>query len=245
MSRPKGIKNKPKVPAKLGRPVVNKRRQKMNSPFIKKSVEEINLEIREAYGPVTDNDRFWDTYTQINTADAEDCFQRFKGRCVYCDKRLSYLNRKAINSARLAFYVPLKVGGEARADNLIIICIQCRSNYRATRKMREDITGIDSFADTCEALFKAVKEGASEEIRTQIKNRLNIRLSDVATCMRYVTTPDWVPERMQIIMEGDNTIGELLEGMAEGKDKKKEITETVKQVVTTKQYNIVRDPDKI
>jgi hypothetical protein len=226
--------------ATKGRPVVNKKRQRMNSPFLTKCVEDINKQILRAYGTPTNKDTFWGTYKKINSADAEDCFQQHKGKCVYCDKRLSYLGRRSVYAARLMWYVPLSVGGEARPDNLIIVCALCEHDYRDTRKLRRDIAGLDSFADTCEALFIAVRDGDSEEVRDQLKNRLNNRLVDIATCMRYVTTGDWEPKDIEVIVEGVNTIGERLEQMAKGVDVKDKVTNDVKQIVKTKQYKIIR-----
>jgi hypothetical protein len=228
--------------AKQGRPLVNKKRQRMNSPFLTKCVEDINKQIFKEYGTPTNKDTFWGTYTKINSADAEACFQHHKGKCVYCDKRLSYLGRHSIYAARLMWYVPLSVGGEARADNLIIVCAECEHDYRDTRHLRREVVGLDSFADVCEALFKAVKDEASEEVRDQLKNRLNLRLMDIATCMRYVTTGDWEPDDTEVIVEGMNTIGERLEQMAKGEDVKEKITNDVKQIVKTKRYKIIREP---
>jgi hypothetical protein len=159
---------------------------------------------------------------------------------VYCDKRLSYLGRRSVYAARLMWYVPLSVGGEARPDNLIVVCALCEHDYRDTRKLRRDIVGLDSFADTCEALFIAVRDGDSEEVRDQLKNRLNNRLVDIATCMRYVTTGDWEPDDTEVIVDGMNTIGERLEQMAKGADVKDKVTNDVRQIVKLKQYKIIR-----
>ena len=243
MGRKKGSRNKNTV-VRLGRPPIVKRRQRAASPFLKKGLEEINLEIREAYVHITGDDKLWDTYEKIKPPAAEECFSKYKGRCVYCDKRLSYLGRKSTFAARLAFYVPLNVGGEARQDNLVITCAQCKNDYRSTRKFREDIEGVDSFADTCEALFKAIKNDGNVDTIDKLKNRLNIRLSDIANCMRYVVRSDWVPDKMQVIVEGENTIGERLETMAKGEDVTKEITEDIKQIIKTKQYNIIKRPEE-
>jgi hypothetical protein len=210
---------------------------------LKKGLAEINMEIKQAYSKVTGVDKLWDTYTKINSADAEECFHKYKGRCVYCDTRLSYLGRMSIYSARLAFYVPLKVGGEARPDNLIVVCARCKHDYRSTRKLRTDTTGLDAFADLCEALFLAVKHDASEEVRNNLKNRLNLKLTDVATCMRYATKGGWVPSKFDKVVEQVNTIGEQLEQLAKDEDVKADITQTVQQVVTTKQYKIMRNQD--
>jgi len=210
------------------------------SSFVTKGIEEINREIKEAYGKVLGVDELWGTYSKITKTDAELCFEKYKGRCVYCNKALSYLGRMSKDSARLVFYVPLNVGGEARPDNLVVACAQCKHNYRSVRVQRTDIVGLDSFADHCEALFLAIKDGASEEIRDQIKNRLNLRLVDIATCMRYITTADWIPEKFEKVVEGENTIGERLERLGRGEDVKDDITNDVKQIVTTKQYKIIR-----
>jgi hypothetical protein len=195
---------------------------------------EINTEIHEAYGKTTRKDLFWATYTKVNKADAEACFMEYKGRCVFCDKTLSYLGRNSENSARLMFYVPLNVGGEARVDNLVVVCAECKHGYRSTRKLRQDIQGLDSFADTCEALFIAVREKADEDVIDCLKNRLNIRLADVATCMRYVID---TAEEGEILIEGENTIADMLEDPVKNKG---EITKKVKNMVGHMQYRIIR-----
>ena len=234
---------RPKKPRPLGRPKVNKKRQRLASRFLTTCIDEVNLEIREAYGDVTGEDKSWDTFEEVKRRDAEECFKKYNGRCVYCDRLLKYLGKGSVYSAKLAFYVPLNVGGEAKPDNLVVVCAQCKSDHRSTRPIREDVAGIDTFADLCEALFKAVKEGASEVVRDGIKNRLNHRLSDIAACMRYVVRSDWVPERNEVIVEGENTIGERIEQMAEGKAVKEQITQDVKQIVSRKQYKIIRGTD--
>jgi hypothetical protein len=198
---------------------------------------EINNEIHEAYGRVIRKDIFWATYTKVNKADAEECFMQYKGRCVFCDKTLSYLGRNSENSARLMFYVPLNVGGEARPDNLVVVCAECKHGYRSTRKLREDVQGLDSFADVCVELWRAVAEGDQSTI-DKMKNRLNVRLADVATCMRYVIQTDEKPE---ILIEGVNTIPDMLEDPEKNKDK---ITKKVKNMVGHKQYKVVRPVPK-
>ena len=228
------VKKKP-----VGRPRKN-RKKRNTGTFVTKGVHEINAEIRAAYIKVTGKDKLWETYDKLRPGDAEAIFKRYRGRCVYCDKSLSYIGRMSSNSARLAFYVPLKVGGEARPDNLVVVCAPCKNDYTYVPKQRTDIVGLDSFADICEVLFKAVKNGASEDTRDRLKNRLNLRLADIATCMGYVVKSDWIPTD-EIVEEGVNTIGEQLEGMAEGEDTKDAITNTVKQVAARKQYNIIRN----
>ena len=223
----------------VGRPRKN-RKKRNTGTFVTKGVHEINAEIREAYIKVTGKDMLWETYDKLRPGDAEACFKQYRGRCVYCDKSLSYIGRMSSNSARLAFYIPLKVGGEARPNNLVVTCAPCKNDYTYVPKQRTDIVGLDSFADVCEALFKAVRDGASEETRERLKNRLNLRLADIATCMGYVVKSDWIPKD-EIVEEGVNTIGEQLEGMAEGEDTKDAITNTVKQVAARKQYNIIRN----
>ncbi len=216
--------------------------KRKNTPFLKHGIEEINNEIKKAYVKVTGQDKLWKTYAKITVADAEGCFHNYRGKCVFCDTRLSYLGRGTRNAARLMFYVPLKVGGEARPDNLIVVCAGCKHEYRDTRKLRQDVVGLDSFADCCEQLFIAVRDGYPQAKIDMLKNRINTRLTDVATCMRYVTTPDWQPVKMEKLREGVNTMAETLVDMAEGEDVKADVTEKVKQVVTTKQYNIMREP---
>jgi len=218
--------------------------KRKNTPFLRHGIEAINDEIIAAYGKVTGKDKVWGTYEKISVADAEACFRQYRGKCVYCDTRLSYLGRVTMNAARLAFYVPLKVGGEARPDNLIVVCARCKHEYRDTRKLRQDITGLDSFADVCQQLFEScLEENPDPDKIKRLKDRLNDRLADVATCMRYVTTPDWRPCEFVKVVEGKNTIADRLEQLAYGDTSVTEvITEDVKQIVTTKQYKILREP---
>jgi hypothetical protein len=214
-----------------------------NSTFLTRSLVDINNEIKQAYVHITGRDKLWKTYNKVTPTEAEACFADHKGRCAYCDKALTYLGHVSVNSARLSWYVPLKVGGEARPDNLIVVCARCENDYNSTRKLRGDIVGLDSFADACEQLFIAVKEGRPQEERDNLKDRLNVKLSTVATCMRYVARPKWRPVVLEKMIEGENTIGERLEDMAKGKDTKYSITEDMKQMVTTKQYKILRGKD--
>ncbi len=101
---------------------------------------------------------------------------------------------------------------------------------------------MDSFADCCEQLFIAVRDGYPRAKIDMLKNRINTRLADVATCMRYVTAPEWKPEEMSALTENQNTIADRLEQMGGGAKVTKDITEDVKQMVTTQQYKIKREP---
>lgn len=232
---------RPRKKKPVGRPRKNKKKVRNISSFVSKEMDAINAEIREAYVRITGEDKLWETYDKLRKGDCEAIYQQYKGRCVYCDKSLSMLGRMSSNSARLAFYIPLRVGGEARPSNLVLVCAACKNDYTYIPKQRQEIVGLDSFADVCEALFKAVRDGASEDTRDRLKNRLNLRLADIATCMGYVVKSDWLPTEDEIVEEGVNTIGEQLEKLAEGDDVKDEITDTVKQVAARKQYNIIRN----
>ena len=224
---------------KKGRPPVNKRRQRRTSSFLTKSLEDINNEIKAAYGKVTAIDKMWETHDKVTKDDAEEVFMQYRGRCGYCLRTLSYLGRQSHRSARLMWYVPLNVGGQARLDNLVLVCTECKNNYHSTRRLREDIQGVDSFADTCEALFIAVRDGADQVSIDRLKNRLNLRLSDVATTMRYVVNTH--RDEHEIMVEGKNTIPDMLEDMAKGEDVKPKITKRMKKVQREKQYKVIRD----
>jgi len=210
------------------------------STFLTKGLSEINKEIKTYYGKVLGKDKVWDTYDKVTRSDVEAVAARYKGRCVYCDKSLSYIGTVGKFSARLAWYVPLNVGGAPRPDNLVVVCARCKTDYTSVRKVRQDVEGLDSFADVIERLVKAVQNNEDPHVIEALKSRLNVRLADVATCMRYVTTSDWKPDKFEQVIEQHNTIGELIEQQARGKDVKKEITQTTKQIVTTKQYKIIR-----
>lgn len=213
------------------------------SSFMTRGITDINNEIKQTYGKVVGLDKLWKTYTKITKVDAEACFERYHGRCVFCNKALKYLGRMSKDAARLMFYVPLNVGGEARPDNLVVVCAYCKYNHRSVKPREADVVGVDSFADLCEALFLAIRDGSDEDHRDAIKNRLNLRLADIATCMRYVTKGDWIPDAFDKVVDGENTIGERLEHMGRGEDVKDDITNAVKQIITTKQYKIIRPGD--
>ena len=42
----------------------------------------------------------------------------------------------------------------------------------------------------------------SQATKDLLKNRINTRLTDVAMCMRYVTTPDWRPVELVKMVDG-------------------------------------------
>lgn len=218
-------------------------RRKAASMFVSDTVNTLNAEIRKTYGRLTGEDKSRSVH-QITKNEVEEVFQKYKGRCVYCDKATAYLGTRSHNSARVTWYVSLNVGGEAVLSNLIVSCQECVKRYRSTRKLREDMIGMDTFADTVELLVKAVNGGADQATVDQLKARLNVRLSDVASCMRYITKDDWITAENEIIEEGVNTIGDRVEAMAKGEDNKDAITNTVKQMVTTKQYKIIRRQDE-
>ena len=220
------------------------KRVKKTSQFVAETVNTLNEEIKTAYDRVTGEDKVWSVYDRITKHDVEEIFQKYRGMCVYCDKATAYLGTRSHNSARVTWYVPLNVGGEAVFDNLIVSCQGCVKSYRSTRKLREDMVGLDTFADTVERLIQAVWDGEEQVTVDRLKARLNIRLSDVANCMRYVTKDDWVAAENEIIEEGVNTIGDMVEEQAHGEDKTEAITNTIKQMVTTKQYKIIRRQDE-
>jgi hypothetical protein len=205
--------------------------KRLNTPFLRSVLDELNTEIEKYHGT---------SYKKITPADAEACYSEYGGKCVFCDTRLAYLGRPDMAAARLMFYVPLKYNGPPIPTNLVLVCLKCKYDNRSTRKLRTEITGLDSFADCCEQLFIAVRDGYPQSKIDMLKNRINTRLSDVAMCMRYVTTPDWRPVEMTKLIENKNTIADRLEQMGEGDKVTKCITEDVKQIVTTKQYKIMR-----
>jgi hypothetical protein len=219
------------------------RQRRKSGVFVTDQVDTLNAEIRRAYVKVTGEDKIWSVYDRITALDIEEVYHKYKGRCVFCDKATAYLGKRSLDAARVTWYVPLNVGGEARPDNLIVSCQECVKSYRSTRKLREDMVGLDTFADVVERLVKAVRDGEDECIVAALKSRLNVRLMDIANCMRYVTKDDWIAAEDEIVEEGVNTIGDRVEAMAKGEDTKAGITNTVKQIVTTKQYKIIRRQD--
>jgi hypothetical protein len=192
-------------------------------------------------------------------SDAARVYKKFNGRCAFCDLPLNVRESQGTNALQLIFYTPIKFGGAIDPENIVPTCTVHAEQYRDVRETREDIPDINTFADVIEQLIKAVsarehilREGGEgvgpivEKIR-RIKVYLNMKFEDLGVALRYKPFKDWIPENFEMLEEGMNTIPDIVakattshEEGASIDNEKHEITEKIKQTVTTRQYKVVR-----
>jgi hypothetical protein len=74
-----------------------------------------------------------------------------------------------------------------------------------------------------------------------------MKFEDLGVALRYKPFKDWIPENFEMLEEGMNTIPDIVakattshEEGASIDNEKHEITEKIKQTVTTRQYKVVR-----
>lgn len=169
-------------------------------------------------------------------------FDKYGGRCVYCGMGL-LCNGDGPDSAHFSFYTPLNNGGEAKEDNLVLVCATHRKTYRPNKILMTSILDVNTIPDLIVALVETVKESAStdseklarlEKIKI-LKRQLNFALEDLALTMRYKVVGLWRQEEQIIVEEDVNTFAEqVLEPEAA------KIKETLRQIVTTGKYKIIR-----
>lgn len=202
------------------------------SGYYREFINDINSDIRKLGRKRKIKDHY------LSPKDADAVWDKCNGRCSMCAKPLT-TGRTGGQSPRPMFYIPLKWGGHPNLDNLILVCRTCKkSGATFVRRPIERILGIDTFADLCEALFKAIKNDESEDLRRQIKYRMNLELEGIVNMLRGAPYTEFLTEDLQQRVEGKNTLPDLIEA-----GDKKEVTNAIQQIVTTKKYNIMRNPD--
>jgi hypothetical protein len=201
-----------------------------------KLIAPINQELR--------NHSFKDTV--ITRDDAIKLHRKYGGRCVYCGLPLVIRTRAGRAGYHFTFDTPLDIGGLPTVDNLVISCHTCKEARRPVREMRMEIPGINSFADKCEALFKAILNDESYKKIQIIKRHIDTTLEAITINFRYKPLPEWKPERFELFKEDYNTLSDRLSDLGEAvinddtDETKKRLTEGVKQIVTTRRYKVIR-----
>ncbi len=180
----------------------------------------------------------------IYSSELDLIYTRCKGHCVFCGKPLNPSIKTASNAPHAIFYTPLKVGGKAELDNIIIVCTTCMKDKAPIKKLHINILGVNSFGDLVESLINAIKRNAPNEEVHSLKRMLNAHLEEVAILMRYEAKySDWEPNEILIREDGENSIPDIIEGMVKDPSKKEEFKDAIKQIVKTKKYRVVRNTE--
>lgn len=211
-----------------------------------KAIEDLNVAISRQVKGNGKNRR-------ISSTEAREAFVKYGGTCAFCGLPLVIKYRKGWNALNFIYYIPLKL--VKSIDPKLIIPV-CEEHKEANDKygLREDIPDINSFSDLIVVLVQTIlleKENPSVENRGKIgriKRLLNLKLEDIALCLRYKPFKDWVPDNYEVVTEGENALPDLVEKVTNqivsGDEPKaqEEITQCVKQLVTTKKYQVLRPP---
>lgn len=181
-------------------------------------------------------------YSEVNML-----WRKFNGRCAFCGISLDIRANVGPNASRFTFYTPLKYGGEVKQDNIVLACSKCAERYTPRREMREEIPDLNTLGDTIEQFIRAIYEDrerankATREKVQRIKRYINLQIEELAVNMRYKTFKDWAPDEFIMLFEGENTIPDIVEKMIdEPEEAKKEMEQSWKQIMTTKQYKILK-----
>lgn len=180
--------------------------------------------------------------------EAEQIYKKYGGRCAFCGVNL-VIASSSMSGIAFMFYTPLNVGGSPTISNVILVCKAHKARYRPIREAREDILDINTIADYIEHLIRAIKNDGDREKILRIKRILNGKFTDLAVNMRYVTFSGNMPEDIEIVEEGVNTVPDLIQDLADKSldsppgdvlSSKQKVTESLKQIDSTKQYKIIK-----
>lgn len=233
------------VPAKKGK----RPRVKAFGAF-KPAIEEINLRISRI---IKFDGR--STLQRITPQQARAAFLAYKGTCAYCGIPLNVRNRTGWNSLHFTFYVPIKLQGKKIRPELLLPVCEAHLKNSIKPGLREDIPDLNTFSDLIVVLIKSIvsENELSSELKilmqekiNRIKRLLNFKLEDIALSMRYKPFRDWNPEEFELVVEGDNSFPDLVQKVTEEvidkgtEETKEEVTECIKQILTAKQYKVVR-----
>lgn len=202
-----------------------------------------------------------DSY-KFKLSEMREVWNRDKGRCRFCGCVLHIKDAVGASALFFKLYIPQEFGGKRELWNVVLCCRDDYEGYRAAKTvLGEDIPDVNTFADLTEQLIKATikKQTAKPEVSIlldekirRLKIMINDQLTDVAATMRYKPFKDWIPEDFELVVEGENTIPDIVEEITEAaceenadavSSGKEKFTDSIKQVQTTKQYKIVKNVD--
>ena len=191
---------------------------------------------------------------RIQAIELSMLFKQFNGRCAYCG--IPCIPWPKISNDRVYFhwYIPLDKGGTTEIKNLVPVCSEHKEKYRHVKTPRETIPDVNTFGDLIATLVDSTitmrklksdnnVEAFKWERKIQaLKHSINMLLEEIMVSTHYKPFSDW--KFNPIMHEEDvNTIPDLIEGMVKGEDNKDELTNAAKQLISTKQYKIIRKDD--
>ncbi len=179
-------------------------------------------------------------------SEAEEKYKEYKGSCAFCGINLLVAESNSSHALRYSFYIPLEVGGVIDTFNIVPCCPSHKEENDRKIAIRDHIPDIDTLGDLIHILIETVLENREtptpelkEKLR-RIKRTINSELNNIVVTARYSYLEDWAPEEMSLLVEEKNTLPDLVEKIVEEKDTKESIQKLTGQMLTTKQYKIIR-----
>lgn len=171
--------------------------------------------------------------------DLKAVYQAYAGSCSWCGKVLKPFGRGRA-SVHFMLYVPLRNGGKVERDNLVTSCSLCKDEYLPVKGTRGRVEGYNSLADIIVALVSAVKQNKPERDIQTLKSELNTCIAEFAHSLNYRAGAG---AKAKPIVEGTNTIADLVEDLAEDKPVEEEVKGTISTIAVTRRYRIIKDPN--
>lgn len=194
---------------------------------------------------------------KVNPLSLANLFKTFSGRCAYCGVPCVPNSGDTRTKVSFQWYIPLNRGGLPEKENLVPVCSEHRHKYRASKRQIETIPDVNTFGDLMYSLIQAtvtmtrLKSDNNTEAFVwehkinRIKRAINSLLEEMMVSTQYRPFTDWKVDNMTVYEEDINTIPDMVEDMTEkeiaGEPAEKEsLIEAAKQMLTTKQYKIIR-----
>lgn len=145
--------------------------------------------------------------------DARAVYDKYKGKCAYCGLPLVCHGKKT-DSLRFMLHRPLQAGGKVERSNLIPVCLMCQQDHGPPPKVQSRrIEGFNTIPDIIQRLVYACM-AEDEETIPLLKRELNNALADLTVTLQYVVSPDQAGESYEPLVEGSNTVADIIESRA-------------------------------
>jgi hypothetical protein len=174
----------------------------------------------------------------LRVADLQAVFDNHRGRCRNCGVKL--INRKITYrhsvglTARFEFFKPLKRGGKISRDNLILVCLSCKDEYKLPQRMLKRIPEVNTIADLIERLMiethKAQQSDVHKNIVTALKRELNAAITEMVDSLHYSSLKDSPELDPPEFLEEESTLADTMENMAKSIIEKFEAPEEVEKL---------------
>lgn len=211
---------------------MNKPKPAYTSVFLSAALNEINREIAKA--------QHRGVKSYFTKEQAAKVYHRHKGNCGICGGPLLKSGKKN-SSARFMLMVPLRNGGRAELDNLILVCISCKREYTAYPRVKGRVEGYNSLADIIVSLVESVINKKDTKDIQIIKSDLNACVSEYINSLSYLPRAELRDSNHVPIVDNENTIGDLVVKAAQGEDIKEDLKETIDTISMTRRYIILRN----